>query len=78
MIACSVGPRGGHRIDNRTDEPTRFLVVSTMNAPEVNDYPDPQDLIQHLSAGRDAGRDEEFELILRKDACRCTTWTASS
>ena len=40
MVACPVGQRGGHRIDNRTDEPTRFLVVSTMNAPEVNDYPE--------------------------------------
>jgi uncharacterized cupin superfamily protein len=40
LVACPAGRRGAHRIDNRTDEPVRFLVVSTMNAPEVNEYPD--------------------------------------
>lgn len=40
VVACPAGPRGAHRIDNRSDEPVRFLVVSTMNAPEVNEYPD--------------------------------------
>jgi uncharacterized cupin superfamily protein len=40
LVACPAGRRGAHRIDNSTDEPVRFLVVSTMNAPEVNEYPD--------------------------------------
>ena len=40
VVACPVGPSGAHRIDNRTDEVARFLVVSTMLAPEVNEYPD--------------------------------------
>ncbi|MEA2440291.1 MAG: hypothetical protein QOH76_1715 [Thermoleophilaceae bacterium] len=40
LVACPAGRRGAHRIDNRTDGPVRFLVVSTMNAPEVNEYPD--------------------------------------
>jgi uncharacterized cupin superfamily protein len=40
LVACPAGRRGAHRIDNRGDEPARFLVVSTMNAPEVNEYPD--------------------------------------
>lgn len=28
---------GAHRIDNRTDEPMRVVIVSTMLAPEVNE-----------------------------------------
>ena len=40
VVACPMGPRGAHRIDNRGDDPVRFLVVSTMHAPEVNEYPD--------------------------------------
>jgi uncharacterized cupin superfamily protein len=40
LVACPAGRRGAHRVDNRGDEPVRFLVVSTMNAPEVNEYPD--------------------------------------
>ena len=40
LVACPAGRRGAHRIDNTGDEPARFLVVSTMNAPEVNEYPD--------------------------------------
>jgi uncharacterized cupin superfamily protein len=40
LVACPAGRRGAHRLDNRGDEPARFMVVSTMNAPEVNEYPD--------------------------------------
>ena len=40
VVACPTGRRGAHRIDNRADEPARFLIVSTMIAPEVNEYPD--------------------------------------
>lgn len=32
--------RGAHRLDNCTSEMTRVLVVSTMIAPELNEYPD--------------------------------------
>jgi uncharacterized cupin superfamily protein len=40
VVACPTGDRGAHRIDNRSSEPVRFLIVSTMIAPEVNTYPD--------------------------------------
>jgi len=40
VVAFPTGRRGAHRIDNRTDAPARFLIVSTMIAPEVNEYPD--------------------------------------
>jgi uncharacterized cupin superfamily protein len=40
LVACPAGRGGAHRLDNRSEEPVRFLVVSTMNFPEVNEYPD--------------------------------------
>jgi uncharacterized cupin superfamily protein len=40
VVACPTGPRGAHRLDNRSDEPARVLIVSTMVAPELNEYPD--------------------------------------
>ena len=40
VVACPVGPGGAHRIDNRSGEPARVLIVSTMLAPEVNEYRD--------------------------------------
>ena len=40
VVACPTGPRGAHRIDNREQEPARVLVISTMFAPELNEYPD--------------------------------------
>src|SRR5918996_975232 len=35
VVACPVGRAGAHRIDNRSDEPVRVLVVSTMIGPDV-------------------------------------------
>lgn len=68
VVACPAGPRGAHRVDNRSDEPVRFLVVSTMNAPEVNDYPDSNKTwVRSYPPGGVAGEDE-FELVLSKDA----------
>lgn len=40
VVACPAGPGGAHRLDNRTSETTQVLVVSTMIAPELNEYPD--------------------------------------
>ena len=40
VVAFPAGRRGAHRIDNRSDEPARVLIVSTMRAPEVAEYPD--------------------------------------
>jgi uncharacterized cupin superfamily protein len=39
-VACRRGRRGAHRLDNRSDETARVLIVSTMNAPDVNEFPD--------------------------------------
>lgn len=43
VVACPIGRAGAHRIDNRTDEPVRVLVVSTMVGPDV---------VEHLDSGK--------------------------
>jgi uncharacterized cupin superfamily protein len=40
VVGCPAGRAGAHRLDNATDEPVRVLVVSTMLAPEVVEFPD--------------------------------------
>jgi uncharacterized cupin superfamily protein len=40
VVAFPAGERGAHQIVNRSDETARVLMVSEMNAPEVNRYPD--------------------------------------
>jgi uncharacterized cupin superfamily protein len=40
VVAFPAGREGAHAIDNRSDAPVRFLVVSTMRAPEVNEFPE--------------------------------------
>ena len=41
VMSSSFGEaRKAHQIANRTDEPCRFLMVSTMNGPEISVYPD--------------------------------------
>ena len=40
LVAFPAGRRGAHRLDNRSDEPVRVLIVSTMVGPEVVEYPD--------------------------------------
>jgi uncharacterized cupin superfamily protein len=37
VVACPAGREGAHRIDNHSEEPARVLIVSTMQAPEVNE-----------------------------------------
>ena len=40
VVACRAGRDGAHRLDNPGDEPARVLIVSTMRAPEVNEFPE--------------------------------------
>jgi uncharacterized cupin superfamily protein len=40
VVAHPAGREGAHRLDNATDEPVRLLIVSTMLAPEINEYPE--------------------------------------
>jgi uncharacterized cupin superfamily protein len=36
LVAFPAGEDGAHRLDNRSEEPVRVLIVSTMRAPEIN------------------------------------------
>jgi uncharacterized cupin superfamily protein len=40
VVACPRGRQGAHRLDNRSEGPVRVLVVSTMHAPDVNEFPE--------------------------------------
>lgn len=37
VVSFRPGREGAHRLDNRTDEPVRVLLISTMRAPEINE-----------------------------------------
>jgi uncharacterized cupin superfamily protein len=40
VVAFPRGRSGAHSLVNRSDEPVRYLVVSTTNRPDVVEYPD--------------------------------------
>jgi uncharacterized cupin superfamily protein len=40
VVVSPAGRQGAHQIFNQTEEPVRYLMVSTMNAPDVVEYPD--------------------------------------
>jgi uncharacterized cupin superfamily protein len=40
VVAFPAGRTGAHAITNRSDETVRIMLVSTMNAPDINEFPD--------------------------------------
>ena len=38
VVWCPAGREGAHRLTNDTDEPVRVLIVSTMHAPDINEF----------------------------------------
>jgi uncharacterized cupin superfamily protein len=40
VVSFPAGEAGAHQIANRTSDPVRVLMISEMNAPELNVYPD--------------------------------------
>jgi uncharacterized cupin superfamily protein len=40
VVACPAGREGAHRLVNETDEAARVLIVSTMHAPDINEFPE--------------------------------------
>jgi uncharacterized cupin superfamily protein len=40
VVAFARGERGAHKLENRTNEPAHYLMLSEMNAPDVMVYPD--------------------------------------
>lgn len=65
VVACSAGRSGAHRLDNRTHETARVLVVSTMLAPELNEYPDSGKLWARTCAPGGQPGPDDVELIGR-------------
>jgi uncharacterized cupin superfamily protein len=67
VVACPRGRAGAHRLDNAGEEPARVLVVSTMVAPEVNEYPDSgKVLARNYPPGGEAPADA-MEVIARPE-----------
>jgi uncharacterized cupin superfamily protein len=54
VIAFPRGPDGAHQVTNPGDEPVRVLLVSTMNFPDIAEYPDTGALLAMTTPG--AGR----------------------
>jgi uncharacterized cupin superfamily protein len=66
VIACPAGPAGAHRLTNDGDAPARFLVVSTMNAPDITDYPDSNKVwARSYAPGRDKS-DGDYDVLVAK------------
>jgi uncharacterized cupin superfamily protein len=66
VVACPAGPAGGHRLDNRGDTPARYLIVSTMIAPDVTDYPDSDKLWARSYAPGAARGDDDYDVLVAK------------
>jgi uncharacterized cupin superfamily protein len=49
------GPDGAHGIVNETDEPVRFLMASTLQSPEVVEYPDLKQITAQARTGSQTG-----------------------
>ncbi|MEA2349237.1 MAG: hypothetical protein QOG86_178 [Thermoleophilaceae bacterium] len=67
VVACPTGNRGAHRLENRTGEPARFLIVSTMIAPEVNTYPDSGKVWARDFAPGGEGSSDALDVLARPD-----------
>jgi uncharacterized cupin superfamily protein len=44
VVAFPAGREGAHALRNDTGEPVRVLIVSTMRAPDINEFPDTGEL----------------------------------
>jgi uncharacterized cupin superfamily protein len=68
VVACVTGRAGAHRIDNRTDDPVRLLIVSTMVAPEVVEHIDSEKVYaRSYPPGADRPRDAVEVMVKRED-----------
>lgn len=65
VVAFPTGRRGAHRLENRGEEAARLLLVSTMLAPEVNEYPDSGKVWARTYAPGGPPGPEPVELIAR-------------
>lgn len=55
VVYFPVGPDGAHGLRNDTDEPVRFVMVSTLSSPEVAEYPDLKQITAQAKTGSQTG-----------------------
>jgi uncharacterized cupin superfamily protein len=56
VVACPVGRRGAHQLQNNTNEPVRALVISTMVYPEAAEQLDSDKILVHSAPPDTADR----------------------
>ncbi|MGH2924765.1 MAG: cupin domain-containing protein [Solirubrobacterales bacterium] len=61
VVGFPRGPVGAHQVENRGEEPARYLILSEMNAPEAVVYPDSEKV--RVMTRAPGGPDEEDQLI---------------
>jgi uncharacterized cupin superfamily protein len=70
LVCCPPGPGGAHQIVNDGSEPLRYLALSTMQDPEVVEYPD--SVKYGVTVGRKPGgtpQESTFRVLaFKKDA----------
>jgi uncharacterized cupin superfamily protein len=66
VVACPVGRRGAHTVQNTSDEPARVLIVSTMIYPEVAEHLDSEKVLV-LTSPPDQMGDEDVLLAFPRD-----------
>jgi uncharacterized cupin superfamily protein len=49
------GPDGVHALSNETEEPVRYLIASTLQSPEVAEYPDLKQITAQARTGSQTG-----------------------
>jgi uncharacterized cupin superfamily protein len=61
VVHFPTGPDGAHGVTNETSAPVRFLMVSTLQSPEVAEYPDQNLITAQARTGSQTG--EQLWLI---------------
>jgi uncharacterized cupin superfamily protein len=70
VVVCPAGRAGAHRIDNRTDEPVRVLIVSTMIGPDVVEHIDSQKVYARSYAPGGDPPPDAVEVMVKRDDTR--------
>jgi uncharacterized cupin superfamily protein len=55
VVHFPTGPDGAHGLRNDTDEPVRYVMVSTIVSPEVAEYPDLKQITAQARTGSQTG-----------------------
>jgi uncharacterized cupin superfamily protein len=55
VVHFPTGPDGAHAVSNDTEEPVRFLMASTLQSPEVVEYPDLKQITAQARTGSQTG-----------------------